>query len=75
MRWVVRGQAFGGNGNPSPASRSQLFGWLRAGGFTLTTGGHIVGYKSVRADGRSAHAGREPVTVRAQDGTTETVTV
>lgn len=59
--------------NPSAASRSQLFGWLKAGGFTLTTDGLIVGYKSVRADGRSAHAGREPVTVQAQDGSVETV--
>lgn len=60
--------------NPSPASRSQLFGWLKAGGFTITTEGLIVGYKSVRNDGLSAHAGREPVTVVRQDGTTETVT-
>lgn len=60
--------------NPSQASRSQLFGWLKAGGFTLTTEGLIVGYKSVRADGRSAHAGNEPVTVQAQDGTVDTIT-
>lgn len=60
--------------NPSQASRSQLFGWLKAGGFTLTTEGLIVGYKSVRSDGRSAHAGREPVTVQAQDGSVQTVT-
>ena len=60
--------------NPSPASRSQLFGWLRAGGFTVTRDGYIVGYKSVRNDGLSAHAGREPVTVVRQDGTSETVT-
>lgn len=59
--------------NPSQASRSQLFGWLKAGGFTVTTDGYIVGYKSVRVDGRSAHAGREPVTVAYQDGTVETV--
>ena len=60
--------------NPSPASRSQLFGWLKAGGFTITREGMIVGYKSVRNDGLSAHAGREPVTVVHQDGITETVT-
>lgn len=60
--------------NPSPASRSQLFGWLRAGGFTITREGLIVGYKSVRDDGLSAHAGKEPVTVVHSDGTTETVT-
>ncbi|SIM03007.1 Uncharacterised protein [Mycobacteroides abscessus subsp. abscessus] len=59
--------------NPSEASRSQLFGWLKAGGFTITTDGMIVGYKSVRADGLSAHSGREPVTVQHQDGSTETV--
>lgn len=60
--------------NPSQASRSQLFGWLKAGGFTVTTDGLIVGYKSVRADGCSAHVGREPVTVQAQDGSVQTVT-
>jgi hypothetical protein len=60
--------------NPSAASRSQLFGWLKAGGFTLTTDGYIVGYKSVRSDGLSAHSGIEPVTVLHQDGTSETVT-
>jgi len=51
-----------------------LFGWLKAGGFTLTTDGLIVGYKSVRSDGLSAHTGREPVTVVHQGGTVETVT-
>lgn len=60
--------------NPSPASRSQLFGWLKAGGFTLTTDGMIVGYKSVEIDGRSAHSGNEPVTVVRSDGSSETVT-
>ena len=59
--------------NPSQASRSQLFGWLKAGGFTITTTGMIVGYKSVREDGLSASAGREPVTVVHQDGTVEQV--
>lgn len=59
--------------NPSAASRSQLFGWLKAGGFTLTTQGYIVGYKSVRSDGLSAHAGREPVTVQSQEGSVQTV--
>lgn len=59
--------------NPSSASRSQLFGWLKAGGFTLTTDGFIVGYKSVRSDGLSAHSGREPVTVEGQDGSARTV--
>ncbi|MFA5709331.1 hypothetical protein [Mycolicibacterium sp.] len=59
--------------NPSPASRSQLFGWLKAGGFTLTADGFIVGYKSVRDDGLSVCSGEEPVTVVRQDGTAETV--
>ncbi|SLJ63389.1 Uncharacterised protein [Mycobacteroides abscessus subsp. abscessus] len=59
--------------NPSPAARSQLFGWLKAGGFTLTADGLVVGFKSVRADGRSAHRGREPVTVVFGDGSVQTV--
>ena len=60
--------------NPSAASRSQLFGWLKAGGFTITTEGMIVCYKSVQRSGLSAHSGREPVTVVRQDGGSETVT-
>lgn len=60
--------------NPSAASRSQLFGWLKAGGFVLTTDGLIVGYKSVRNDGFSAYAGHETVTVVHQDGNSETIT-
>jgi hypothetical protein len=60
--------------NPSAASRSQLFSWLKAGGFTITREGFIVGYKSVARDGLSSHGGVEPVTVRHQDGRTETVT-
>lgn len=60
--------------NPSQASRSQLFGWLKAGGFTITTDGMIVGYKSVRSDGRSSNGGREPVTVAYQGGRSETIT-
>ena len=39
----------------------------------MTTDGLIVGYKSVRSDGWSAHAGREQVTVVHQDGDVETV--
>ena len=60
--------------NPSAASRSQLFGWLKAGGFTITTEGLIVGYKSVLTNGLSAHGGREPVTVVHQDGNVDQVT-
>ncbi len=60
--------------NPSPASRSQLFGFLKANGFKLTADGMIIAFKSVRADGLSSNSGREPVTVVHQDGTVETVT-
>jgi hypothetical protein len=60
--------------NPSAASRSQLFGWLKAGGFTITTEGLIVGYKSVLRSGLSQHGGREPVTVVHQDGNVDQVT-
>jgi hypothetical protein len=60
--------------NPSAASRSQLFGWLKAGGFTITTEGLIVGYKSVLTNGLSAHGGREPVTVVHQNGEVDQVT-
>lgn len=59
--------------NPSPASRSQLFGWLKAGGFTITSEGLIVGYKSVQSNGLSSHGGREPVTVVHQDGNVDQV--
>jgi hypothetical protein len=59
--------------NPSPASRSQLFAWLAAGGFTITPDGLIVGYKGVGVDGRSIASGRERVTVTHQDGTVESV--
>ncbi|MGX1810876.1 hypothetical protein ACWIGI_34590 [Nocardia sp. NPDC055321] len=59
--------------NPSAASRSQLFAWLAAGGFTLTPDGMIVGYKGVSAEGRSLCSGREHVTITHQDGTVESV--
>lgn len=60
--------------NPSAASRSQLFGWLKAGGFTITTEGLIVGYKSVLRSGLSQHGGKEPVTVVHQNGNVDQVT-
>ena len=49
--------------NPSAASRSQLFAWLKSEGFTLTTSGLIIGYKGVSDDFKSISAGKEPVTV------------
>lgn len=55
--------------NPSAASRSQLFAWLKAEGFTLTTDGLIVWYKGVSDDFKSISAGKEPVTVTLADGT------
>lgn len=55
--------------NPSAASRSQLFAWLKAEGFTLTTDGLIVGYKGVTDDYKSVSTGKEPVTVTTADGT------
>ncbi len=60
--------------NPSSASRSQLFAWLKAEGFTLTTDGLIVGYKGVSDDYKSISSGREPVTVTFADGTSEVQT-
>lgn len=59
--------------NPSSESRSQLFAWLAAGGFTITRGGMIVGYKGVGSDGRSLYKGREWVNIAHQGGTVETV--
>lgn len=55
--------------NPSAASRSQLFAWLKSEGFTLTTSGLIIGYKGVSDDFKSISAGKEPVTVAQADGT------
>lgn len=60
--------------NPSGPSRSQLFAWMAAEGFTLTRKGLIVGYKAVTEDFRSLHHGAEPVTITQQDGTSEVIT-
>lgn len=60
--------------NPSAASRSQLFAWLKAEGFTLTTDGMIVGYKGVTKEYKSVSSGNEPVTVTFADGTSEVQT-
>lgn len=49
--------------NPSAESRSQLFAWLKAEGFTLTSKGLIVGYKGVTTNFESISVGNEPVTV------------
>lgn len=54
--------------NPSAASRSQLFAWLAAEGFTLTPDGMIIGYKGVSEDFRSLTFGHEPVTVTPAGG-------
>lgn len=55
--------------NPSSASRSQLFTWLKSEGFTLTTNGLIIGYKGVSSEFKSISSGKEPVTVTQADGT------
>lgn len=43
--------------NPSAASRSQLFAWLKAGGFSITSDGLVVGFKAVTSDGFSISQG------------------
>lgn len=60
--------------NPSAASRSQLFAWLKAGGFSITSDGLVVGFKAVTSDGFSISQGREPVTVKTADGVSEVIT-
>lgn len=60
--------------NPSEASRSQLFAWLQAGGFAITSEGLVVGYKAVDANGYSFSTGREPVTVTTADGKSSVIT-
>lgn len=54
--------------NPSPLSRRHLWVWLRDRDFTLTSEGHIVGYKAVQGthDNRSITRGSNNVDV---DGT------
>lgn len=44
--------------NPNAHSREQLYRWLKTHDFTITPEGDIVGYKGVRADYMSQHAGR-----------------
>lgn len=60
--------------NPSAASRSQLFAWLQAGGFSITSDGLVIGYKAVTAEGKSYHGGVEPCTLTYADGTSEVIT-
>lgn len=60
--------------NPSEASRSQLFAWVKSEGLTLTRSGLIVGYKGVTEDYRSVSSGVEPVTVTLKDGTSSVQT-
>lgn len=59
--------------NPTVESRSQLFAWLKAEGFTLTTDGKIIGYKGVSDDFLSISSGKEPVSVTL-NGTKKTHT-
>ena len=43
--------------NPTEHSRENLFRWLKASAFTIDNDGYIVGYKGVRDDLTSIHAG------------------
>ena len=43
--------------NPSENSREHLMDWLRREDFSITADGDIVGYKGLREDGTSIHAG------------------
>jgi hypothetical protein len=43
--------------NPSEHSREHLLRWLTAEDFSITSDGMIVGYKGLRSDGTSIHAG------------------
>lgn len=54
--------------NPSRESREHLWSWLRERDFTLTSSGHIIGYKAVRntPDNQSISSGREDVTVNGR---------
>lgn len=55
--------------NPSEHSRENLYRWLNAtGGFTITPDGDIVGYKGLRADRTSVHAGPAVVNGEAVNG-------
>lgn len=43
--------------NPSAEARRMLYRWLDRHDFAITDTGDVIGYKGVRADGRSIHAG------------------
>jgi len=43
--------------NPSEESRESLYDWLKSADFTITADGLIVGYKGLRSDFTSIHAG------------------
>lgn len=51
--------------NASQHTRENLFRWLVAEDFTITSTGDIMGYKGLRADGTSVHSG--PATVDGVD--------
>ena len=54
--------------NPSQDSKDAILNWLRAADFTLTLDGQIVGYKGLRADFTSIHAGPGIVNGEEMDG-------
>ncbi len=51
--------------NTSEHTRTNLFNWLLAEEFSITSVGDIVAYKGLRSDGTSVHAG--PATVDGKD--------
>lgn len=54
--------------NPSKESQTALLDWLRSADFTITPDGMIVGYKGLRADFTSIHAGPGIVNGEEVDG-------
>lgn len=54
--------------NPSDASKESLLAWLQAENFTITPEGMIVGYKGLRSDRTSIHAGPAVVDGEEIDG-------
>src|ERR1035437_174856 len=54
--------------NPNEHSREQLYSWLEARDFTITSDGNLVGYKGVKSDLKSVHSGPGIVNGEAING-------
>src|ERR1019366_5793465 len=54
--------------NPNEHSREQLYSWLDARDFTITSDGNLVGYKGVKSDLKSVHSGPGIVNGEAING-------